>query len=107
MASDKKQDTAAHEDQAAAQAAQVAEANGDPRTIDFHGFTYEVAPEQPSPRALEYVARWSVDDERMAMVLAIKEMIGARQWSEWCERHTTEQLSPFWFELNRVAGGGN
>jgi hypothetical protein len=92
-------------DAKAAQDAQQAEATGTPRTFEFDGHTYELLDGQPSPKALTYVARWQVDDENMAMVLAMRERIGD-QWDLWCERHRSEQMLDFWLQLNKVAGGG-
>jgi hypothetical protein len=97
----------AADEQRTAQEAQVAEANGTDRTFEFDGYTYTLAADQPSPKAMEYVARWSVDDENMAMVLAIKEIIGADQWAAVCDRHKGDQLFDFWRALNKAAGSGN
>jgi hypothetical protein len=94
------------DEQKAAQDAQVAEAEGAPKRAEFDGFTYELREGQPSPRALTYVARWQVDDENMAIVLALREMLGEAQWEAWCARHKSEQLLDFWLLLNKVAGGG-
>lgn len=93
-------------DGATVQAAQQAEATGQPRSFEFDGHTYEILDGQPSPRALTYVARWQVDDENLALVLGIREMVGDAQWDVWCDRHRSEQLLDFWLQLNRVAGGG-
>ena len=89
-----------------AQEAQQAEAQGKPRSFDFDGHTYDLLDGQPSPRALTYVARWQVDDENLALVLGIREMIGDYQWDLWCDRHKSEQMLDFWLLLNKVAGGG-
>ncbi len=93
-----------HDDKAT-QETQVAEANGVAPTIQFDGHTYKVLDGQPSPKALTYIARWSVDDENMAMLLAIVEMLGAEQWDAWCKRHSSERILPFWLELNKRVGG--
>lgn len=99
---DETQDTAG-----AAQQAQIAEANGDTRRFDFDGHTYTIPDGQPSPRAMEYAARLVVDEEGMAMVLAIREILGRAQWSAWCERHRSEQMTDFWIKLNEAVGSGN
>ncbi len=95
------------DDKAAAQAAQQAEATGDPRRFDFDGHTYEILEGQPSPRALTYIARWTVDDENLAMILALREMLGEAQWELWGTRHRSERINDFWFEVNKAAGSGN
>lgn len=93
-------------DQAAmAQQAQVDEATGTPRSFEFDGHTYELLDGQPSPKAITYLARWQVDDENLAMVLAVVEMIGQSQWQQWCERHPSTRINDFWMKLNEVAGG--
>lgn len=98
-------DTATREDAEQIQQAQIAEANGTARSFDFEGYDYHLLEGQPSPKALTYVARWQVDDENLAMVLAMVEMLGSTQWEAWCRRHSSEQLMPFWLKLNRAAGG--
>ncbi len=87
------------------QNAQQAEANGVPVSFDFDGFTYTLREHQPSPKAVTYIARWSVDDEQLAFIPAMVEMLGRDQWSAWCERHKSEQMMEFWDALNRAAGG--
>lgn len=96
---------AATEDKAASQAAQANEALDTPATFTFDGHSYTVPDGQPSPRALTYLARWTVDDENMALVLAMQEMIGPDTWALWCTRHRSEQLMDFWRELNRHVMG--
>lgn len=98
-----KQNSATPQD---AQEAQVAEAEGKSRSFEFDGHTYELLDGQPSPRALTYVARWQVDDENLALVLGIREMVGELQWEDWCARHRSERMLDFWLQLNKVAGGG-
>lgn len=94
-------------DKQAQQDAQLAEANGSPVLVTFDGHTYELRDGQPSPRALTYLARWTVDDENLAVVLAIQEMVGETQWELWCTRHTSTQINDFMAEINRVAGGNS
>ena len=68
------------------------EAVGAERVVEYGGNTYTLPPEQPSPKALEYLAMWSVEDKNMALVLYIREMLGQAQWDTWAERHTTNEL---------------
>lgn len=95
------------QEKAAAQAAQEAEANGNPRAVEFHGYTYEILEGQPSPKAVTYIARYAVDDENLALVPAMIEMIGREQWADWCDRHKSEHIMEFFIELEKAAGSGN
>ena len=94
-----------NEDGAAIQSAQDAEANDTPRTVEFDGHTYNVRDNQPSPKAITYIARWEVDDENLAMVLAIVEMVGQGEWARWCDNHASERINDFWLALNRAVTG--
>jgi hypothetical protein len=93
------------EETRAAQDAQVAEANGTARTFTFDGYEYEILENQPSWKALDYVSQYAVDNNNMAMVPAIKEIIGPDQWHLAAQRHRGDQISDFWVELNKAAGG--
>lgn len=95
-----------NDDKKTAQQAQVAEAEGQARSLEFEGFTYELLDGQPSPKALTYVARWQIDDENMALILSLREMLGEGQWDLWCARHDSTVIMDFWVRLNRLAGGG-
>lgn len=95
------------DEKAAAQAAQQAEAQETPRTVDFDGHTYTILDGQPSPKAITYIARYAVDDEQLAFVPAMVEMIGREQWAAWCERHTSSQMMDFWEALNEASRSGN
>lgn len=95
----------AGEDKQAAQDAQVAEANGHAREFEFDGHTYTLQPDQPSWIALDYLARWSTDNDNMALVPAIKEIIGEQQFYEAARRHKGEQLYDFFAAMNKAAGG--
>lgn len=90
---------------AEAQQAQVAEANGHAREFEFDGHTYTLQPDQPSWIALDYLARWSTDNDNMALVPAIKEIIGEQQFYEAARRHKGEQLFDFFAAMNKAAGG--
>lgn len=91
-----------------AQQAQVDEATGaGGRSFEFDGYTYTVLDGQPSPKAVTYIARWTVDDENLAMVLAIVEMVGQDQWATWCGRHESSRINDFWQAMNQAAAQGN
>ena len=68
------------------------EAAGDGRVVEYGGNTYTLPPQQPSPKAVEYLAMWLVEDKDLALVLYIREMLGQAQWDTWAERHTTNEL---------------
>ncbi len=107
MSNTQKVKTEEQQDAARSQQAQVGEASGASPTIQFEGHVYQLLDGQPSPKALTYIARWQVDDENLAMLLAVVEMLGQDQWDLWCRRHSSEQILPFWLELNRTTGGGD
>lgn len=92
-------------DERAAQNAQQAEANGVPVSFEFDGYTYTLREHQPSPRAVTYIARWAVDDEQLAFIPAMVEMLGRDQWDDWCARHRSDQMLDFYGALNRAIGG--
>lgn len=89
-----------------AQAAQIDEATGADRTFTYEGDSYRVLDGQPSPKAITYIARWTVNEERLAMVLAIVEMIGQEQWELWCERHGSDKINEFWLAVDAAAAAG-
>lgn len=93
------------EDKAVQQAAQKAEAGEQPTKFTFGGYDYEIPPDQPSWTALDYVSRFSVDDDNMALIPAVKEMIGPEQWALAASRHRGDQLGEFFQAMNRAAGG--
>ena len=95
------------QEKAAAQEAQQAEAEGTKRTVDFHGYTYEILDGQPSPRAVTYIARYAVDDENLAFIPAMVEMVGRDQWEDWCQRHKSADMMEFFIEVEKAAGSGN
>jgi len=93
------------DDKRAQQAAQQAEANGRSTTFEFDGFEYEILDGQPSWIALDYLARWQTDDDNMALVPAVKEIIGEDQFRLAATRHRGDQMVDFFAAMNKVAGG--
>ncbi len=70
----------------------AAEAADGKRVLVYSGNSYDIESGQPSPKALEYLALWSVDDRHMALVLYVREMLGQPQWDAWGKRHTSAEL---------------
>lgn len=86
-------------------AAAQAEATSQSVTVTFEGHTYSLLEGQPSPRALTYLAKAVVDEENLAMILYLQEVVGAGAWLDWCRRHKSSDAGAFATEIGKALSG--
>lgn len=87
--------------------AREAEAAGTPVTVEFKGETYTLRDGQPSARAMTYLARWEIDNENLAVILAAREMLGSDEWDRWCDNHSAAELADFLVAVGEANGGNS